>query len=232
MIPFDGKDTSGTPSDNRLPLPKPQKIRARQTKIDPFSCAEIKTESDLLGPGAAPGTIPTDLEQATGLERLEILGKMQGIDIFDMKPLPSDRVGASLEQHSLGGFNPLDQLCWKSKKKITMADCWRWIGTFEDPIVVRSAGDEIQCGCTGCPSDSHDVRWVVVSLLSFSNLKLVSKNRQTMVVDVPSLSSPATDPSNAVTNAGAYTKWTMSAQLMTRIITTMATKNPKLWPIT
>ncbi len=46
-----------------------------------------------MPPGAEPGTVPTDLEQATGLERLEILGKMQGIDIFDMKPLPSDRVG-------------------------------------------------------------------------------------------------------------------------------------------
>jgi cytochrome c oxidase subunit 5b len=54
---------------------------------------EIKTEKDLLPPGAEPGTIPTDLEQATGLERLEILGKMQGIDIFDMSPLPSDRRG-------------------------------------------------------------------------------------------------------------------------------------------
>lgn len=55
---------------------------------------EIKTEADLLPPGAAPGTVPTDLEQATGLERLEILGKMQGIDVFDMKPLES-RLGMS-----------------------------------------------------------------------------------------------------------------------------------------
>lgn len=54
---------------------------------------EIKSEKDLLPPGAEPGTVPTDLEQATGLERLEILGKMQGIDIFDMTPLPSDRIG-------------------------------------------------------------------------------------------------------------------------------------------
>lgn len=54
---------------------------------------EVKSEEDLLPPGAEPGTIPTDLEQATGLERLEILGKMQGIDIFDMKPLPADRLG-------------------------------------------------------------------------------------------------------------------------------------------
>lgn len=55
--------------------------------------AEIKSESDLLPPGAAPGTLPTDVEQATGLERLELLGKMQGIDIFDMKPLDASRKG-------------------------------------------------------------------------------------------------------------------------------------------
>lgn len=55
---------------------------------------EIKTEADLIGPGAAPGTIPTDLDQATGLDRLEILGKMQGIDVFDMKPLDASRKGA------------------------------------------------------------------------------------------------------------------------------------------
>lgn len=56
---------------------------------------EIKNEADLIGPGAAPGTVPTDLEQATGLERLEILGKMQGIDIFDMKPLDASRKGTT-----------------------------------------------------------------------------------------------------------------------------------------
>ena len=55
--------------------------------------AEVKSETDLLGPGAVPGTVPTDLEQATGLERLEILGKMQGVDIFDMKPLDASRKG-------------------------------------------------------------------------------------------------------------------------------------------
>ncbi|KAF7441467.1 Cytochrome c oxidase polypeptide IV mitochondrial [Pyrenophora tritici-repentis] len=44
-------------------------------------------------PGAKPGTVPTDAEQATGLERLEILGKMQGIDIFDMRPLDASRLG-------------------------------------------------------------------------------------------------------------------------------------------
>ncbi|PFH57728.1 hypothetical protein XA68_14656 [Ophiocordyceps unilateralis] len=54
---------------------------------------EIRTEDDLIGPGAAPGTVPTDLEQATGLERLELLGKMEGVDVFDMTPLDSSRKG-------------------------------------------------------------------------------------------------------------------------------------------
>lgn len=58
-----------------------------------FFGVEVKSFEDLLPPGAEPGTVPTDLEQATGLERLEILGKMQGIDIFDMKPLDSSRRG-------------------------------------------------------------------------------------------------------------------------------------------
>ena len=48
---------------------------------------------DLLPPGAEPGTMPTDENQATGLERLELLGKMQGVDIFDMRPLDASRKG-------------------------------------------------------------------------------------------------------------------------------------------
>ncbi len=62
---------------------------------DNIELVEIKEPEDLIGPGALPGTVPTDLEQATGLERLEILGKMQGVDIFDMKPLDASRKGTS-----------------------------------------------------------------------------------------------------------------------------------------
>ncbi|KAL9621370.1 MAG: hypothetical protein Q9160_004130 [Pyrenula sp. 1 TL-2023] len=68
--------------------PKPGEKEGKMVKFD-----EVKSEEDLLPPGGQPGTIPTDIEQATGLERLEILGKMQGVDIFDMRPLPSDRRG-------------------------------------------------------------------------------------------------------------------------------------------
>lgn len=58
-----------------------------------FFITEIKSEADLIGPGAKPGTVATDLEQATGLERMEILGRMQGIDIFNMEPLDASRPG-------------------------------------------------------------------------------------------------------------------------------------------
>ncbi|KAH7041344.1 cytochrome c subunit [Microdochium trichocladiopsis] len=81
---------------------------------------EIKSEDDLRGP-----EVPSDLDQATGLERLEILGKMEGVDIFDMRPLDASRKG-----------------------------------TVENPITIRSAGDEQYAGCTGYPADSHVVTWL------------------------------------------------------------------------
>jgi cytochrome c oxidase subunit 5b len=100
-----------------------------ETKVKPYKkLNEIKVDEDLLGPGAEPGTVPTDLEQATGLERLEILGKMEGVDIFDMRPLDASRKG-----------------------------------TMDNPIMVRSAGDEQYAGCTGSPADSHTVTWLGLS---------------------------------------------------------------------
>ncbi|RAH52779.1 cytochrome c subunit VB [Aspergillus piperis CBS 112811] len=63
----------------------------QEGKILPFD--EIKTEDDLIPPGAKAGTVPVDIEHATGLERLELVGKMQGIDIFDMRPLDASRKG-------------------------------------------------------------------------------------------------------------------------------------------
>ncbi|KAG9104829.1 Cytochrome c oxidase subunit 4 [Ceratobasidium sp. 370] len=47
----------------------------------------------LLGEGAKPGEVPTDENQSTGLERLEILGKLEGVDVFDMNPLEMTRMG-------------------------------------------------------------------------------------------------------------------------------------------
>ncbi|KAG7665491.1 COX4 [[Candida] subhashii] len=49
------------------------------------SLAEVTSERDLIGKGAKAGTIPTDFEQSTGLQRLELLGKREGVDVFDME---------------------------------------------------------------------------------------------------------------------------------------------------
>jgi cytochrome c oxidase subunit 5b len=38
-------------------------------------------------------------------------------------------------------------------------------GTVQDPIVVKSFGDEQYVGCTGYPADSHVTIWLTVSPL-------------------------------------------------------------------
>ncbi|CCH60723.1 hypothetical protein TBLA_0D02180 [Henningerozyma blattae CBS 6284] len=55
--------------------------------------ADVKGRETLIGKGAKEGTVPTDLEQATGMERLELMGKMEGVEFFDTKPLQANRIG-------------------------------------------------------------------------------------------------------------------------------------------
>lgn len=51
----------------------------------------------LYGTGSKSGSVPTDLEQATGLERLQLLGELEGINIFDDGPLDSSRIGTKAD---------------------------------------------------------------------------------------------------------------------------------------
>ncbi|KAI9221143.1 cytochrome c oxidase [Blastocladiella britannica] len=46
-----------------------------------------------VGPGGKPGSIPTDLEQSTGLRRFEYLSELEGKSAFDMKPLAMTHLG-------------------------------------------------------------------------------------------------------------------------------------------
>lgn len=99
-----------------------------------------------MGPGAQPGTVPTDLEQSTGVERLEILGKMEGVDIFDMRPLDASRKGtlkepimvrsAGEEQYAGCTGYPVDShgVIWLTVRpqpsppllsSITLQECWK-----------------------------------------------------------------------------------------------------------
>lgn len=51
----------------------------------------------LFGEGAKPGEVPTDENQSTGLERLQVLGEKEGVDVFDLSPLDSSRIGTLLD---------------------------------------------------------------------------------------------------------------------------------------
>ena len=47
----------------------------------------------IQGSGAPAGSTPTDEDQSTGLERFELYGKLEGVDVFEQEPLPADRLG-------------------------------------------------------------------------------------------------------------------------------------------
>ncbi len=47
----------------------------------------------IYGVGAKAGEIPTDESQSTGLDRVQVLGQLEGVDIFDLEPLDSSRMG-------------------------------------------------------------------------------------------------------------------------------------------
>ena len=84
----------------RSALPK-----AKKTNIVPqatrsiASSSRIRSEAppSLLGPGSKAGEVPTDFEQATGLERLQLLGNMEGIDVFNTGPLIMTKMGTLKE---------------------------------------------------------------------------------------------------------------------------------------
>ncbi|CAO1620901.1 unnamed protein product [Parajaminaea phylloscopi] len=60
----------------------------------------------LQGDGAKAGEVPSNMQQATGLERFELLGRLQGIDVFDMKPLESHRLGTVKEPITVNSLHP------------------------------------------------------------------------------------------------------------------------------
>ena len=71
--------------------PSTSKLRAFSTTLHVQSGGPPPPK--LYGDGGKAGSVPTDYEQATGLERLELLGDMEGIKVFDDAPLDSSRIG-------------------------------------------------------------------------------------------------------------------------------------------
>ena len=63
------------------------------------------SQPQIYGPGQKNiESIPSDEEQATGLERYQLLGRMEGVDVFDMKPLDSSRLGTPSDPIKVHSF--------------------------------------------------------------------------------------------------------------------------------
>lgn len=58
-----------------------------------YKLEDITGPESLVSPGSPEGEVPNDFDQATGLERMELLGLMAGTQVFDREPLDSSRKG-------------------------------------------------------------------------------------------------------------------------------------------
>ena len=76
-------------------------LRRPATSLRAFSTTQRANSGppppQLFGAGGKPGEVPTDIEQATGLERLQLLGELEGINVFDQEALDSSRVGTKAD---------------------------------------------------------------------------------------------------------------------------------------
>ncbi|BGP17772.1 Cytochrome c oxidase subunit 4 [Rhodosporidiobolus nylandii] len=74
----------------RVAVPRAQPVRSFATSLRALS---DHVEPTLQGPGGKTGEVPTDFEQATGLERFELLHKLKGEEAFSLEPLEVPRLG-------------------------------------------------------------------------------------------------------------------------------------------
>ncbi|GES89507.1 cytochrome c oxidase subunit 5b [Rhizophagus clarus] len=63
--------------------------------------------SNFFGPGAKPGTVADDIDQATGVERAELLSKLEGKDIYDLSPLKIVAMGTKKEPVMVKSVDPV-----------------------------------------------------------------------------------------------------------------------------
>ncbi|KAM0786446.1 hypothetical protein ACM66B_001909 [Microbotryomycetes sp. NB124-2] len=66
---------------------------ARRSFASSVRALSDHAEPVIQGPGGKAGEVPTDYEQATGLERFELLMKLKGEEAFSLEPLQVERMG-------------------------------------------------------------------------------------------------------------------------------------------
>mgnify|MGYP001940890713 FL=1 len=68
------------------------RVAVRAISTSPLRFSEHQAPI-IQGEGPKPGEIASDEQQSTGLERFELMGRLQGVDVFDMSPLDASRQG-------------------------------------------------------------------------------------------------------------------------------------------
>lgn len=70
--------------------------------------ADVTGPNKLFGPGTeSPDAMPTAFDISTGLERLELLAKMEGVELFDTQPLIQDRKGTMDDPFIVDSLDPV-----------------------------------------------------------------------------------------------------------------------------
>jgi len=90
-------------------------------------------------------------------------------------------------------------------------------GTLENPIIVKSAGDEQYAGCTGYPADSHVTIWLTVRTIQL--ILMCSRDKFSRRF----YRCPATALLKDAPNVVMCSRWTMLAQQKIPMLTIITT---------
>ncbi|EJT45869.1 cytochrome c oxidase polypeptide iv, precursor [Trichosporon asahii var. asahii CBS 2479] len=80
-------------------------------------------------------------QQATGIERFELMGKVQGVDVFDMKPLEADRIGTLADPIEVLSYYPVRQV-----------GCTGFPADSHDTLWIDVTAEKKHARCTECGS--------------------------------------------------------------------------------
>ncbi|KAI0049802.1 COX5B-domain-containing protein [Auriscalpium vulgare] len=85
----------------RTARPATLRLRTARPALRTLSTTALRRSDDghhvaapsVYGVGAKPGEIPTDEAQSTGLDRVQVLGNLAGVEVFDLDSLDASRIG-------------------------------------------------------------------------------------------------------------------------------------------
>ncbi|EIM90912.1 COX5B-domain-containing protein [Stereum hirsutum FP-91666 SS1] len=98
----------------RVARPASLAIRAaRSSSVRTIATSAVRRSEDhlafaptLFGPGAKKGEVATAENQSTGLDRVESLGLLQGVEVWDQNPLDSSRIGTKKDPIKVISYFP------------------------------------------------------------------------------------------------------------------------------